>query len=174
MRAQVAGLIAAAVGLQACTHAFIYDRDAPPQIADGELVVPKESGDDRMSIRRIGVATIDQPFSFRPATNEELAELRQGAVPEWVATMRVEVDATGTFLRDWGLAGFGVGASTVLTIFALSGAITPGGDDFAITVPLTMLFAAVAGAEFMLIGMGLGAAFEGHDTDMRFRTYADE
>jgi len=41
-------------------------------------------------------------------------------------------------------------------------------------LPLTILLASLAGTEFMLIGVGLGAGFDAGETDMRYRNFADE
>ena|GEM_PF-6465830 len=169
--------LAVAVGLtamSACTHTYIYGESAPPLLDRGKLVVPKRSGRDTFSIRRIGVNSVDDPFSFRVPTDDELAELRTGSMPEGVASLRVEVDNAGVLWRDWGLTAFGIGASLVLAGVGLAGAVEPAGQEFGLTMPLTILLASLAGAEFMLVGVGLGAGFESGETDMRFRNFVDD
>lgn len=158
-----------------CSHAYLYGRHAPPTLDRGDLVVPTRKGDERFTVKRMGVSGPEAPLSFRVPTADELAEIRAGVVPDSVHTLRIDVDNSGVLWRDWALAGFGVGASTVLLMIGLSGAIEPGGGDgFALTLPFTMLFAAVAGTEFMLFGLGIGAALESGQTDMRYRVLADD
>jgi hypothetical protein len=160
--------------LTGCTHTYIYGKHAPPTFERGELVVQTSSGKDRFTVRRVGVASDDEPFSFRPPTSDEIRALRGGVVPDGVHTMRIEVDNAGVLWRDWGLASFGVGASTVLATVVLTGVVKPDGQSGGLTLPLTLVFAVLVGAEFMLIGLGLGAGMESGETDMRYRAFADD
>ena len=173
-RSTLVANIVATVALAGCTHTYIYGESAPPVLERGKLVVPKRSGNDSYSVRRIGVTSLDDPFNYRAPTDDELAAVRAGTMPEGVASMRIEVDNAGTLWRDWGLAAFGIGASLVFAGVGLSGAVEPGQAEFSLTLPFTILLASLAGTEFMLIGVGLGAGFEAGETDMRYRTFADE
>jgi hypothetical protein len=158
----------------ACTQTYIYGPHAPPTIDDDELVLHKTSGVDRLSIRRMSLTTRDDPFRFRRPTSDEIDEIRSGLMPEGVDSLRIDVDNTAVLWRDWALTGFGIGASTVLLLVGLTGVFEPNTGDFGFTVPLTILFASVLGTEFMLIGVALGAGFEGGDTDMRMRRVDDD
>jgi hypothetical protein len=173
MRRRVLAVLALAV-MNGCSHTYIYGDRVAPTIANGELIVPTRSGDVSYSIRRIGVTGVDDPFSVRAPSAEELASMRAGVVPDGVGSLRIEVDNAGELWSDWGLAGFGIGATLVMAGVGLSGAFEPGSSDTALTVPLTILFASLVGTEFMLIGVGLGVGFDGGNTDMRYRDFADE
>lgn len=178
MKVRSAGAVVSMASLllaTGCSHAYLYGRHAPPTLERGALVVPTTKGDERFSVRRIAVSGPDSPLSYRLPTDDELAEIRAGAVPDGVHTLRIDVDNSAVLWRDYALAGFGVGASTVLLLVGLTGAFEPGNSgDFALTLPFTLLFAAVAGAEFMLFGLGIGAALESGETDMRYRVFADD
>ncbi len=169
--------LAAGLGLllmPACSHTYIYGDTVTPTFERGRLVVSKRSGDETYAIRRIGVTSVDDPFSFRAPTDEELELMRAGEMPPDVGSMHVVVDNAGELWRDWGLAGFGIGATLVMAAVGLSGAFEPNGSDAVLTLPFTILFASLVGTEFMLIGVGLGVGFDGGSTDMRYRAFADD
>lgn len=160
--------------VSACTHTYIYSPRTPPTIEGDSLVVRKSSGVDRLGIRRVIISELHDPFTYRRATSQELADIASGSVPEGIDTLRIEVDTTAVMWRDWALTGFGIGASTVLLLVGLTGSFEPASGEFGLTVPVTLLFASLVGTEFMFIGLGLGAAFESGDTDMRIRHLDDD
>lgn len=157
----------------ACTHTYLFGNERGPTLERGDLVVPKRSGDERLSVRNLTVSTIEYPFSFRPPTPDERELLREGVVPETIHTVRVEVDNGAAIWRDWGLAGFGIGASIVMAALGMTAVIEPNDATGGVSMPMAILFATAVGAEFMFIGVGLGVGLEDSATDMRYRTYAD-
>jgi len=166
--AAVAALLAP--GLGACTHTYIYGGDAAPTFERGRLVVDDDDAErERFTIRRVGVSDVAQPWTFRRPTADELAQLRAGVLPDNLSTVRIDVDNSGQLWRDYGMAGFGIGATTVLALLGLSGLVDPSESGNGLSLPLTFLIASVAGLEFMVIGLGLGVGIESPETDMRFR-----
>ncbi len=157
----------------ACTHTYLFGSERAPEFERGDLVVPKRAGDERVSVRNIVVSTTEFPFSFRSPTPDERQLLREGVVPETIHTVRVEVDNAAAVWRDWGLAGFGIGASIVMAALGMTAVIEPNDARAGVSLPMAILFASAVGAEFMLIGVGLGVGLEDSATDMRYRTYAD-
>ncbi len=158
----------------ACTHTYLFGNERGPELRGGDLVVPQRSGgDERFSVRNITVSTTEYPFSFRPPTPDERVLLDEGRVPETIHTVRVEVDNGAAIWRDYGLAGFGIGASLVMAALGMTAVIEPSGESGGVSMPMAILFASGVGLEFMLIGVGLGVGFEDSATDMRYRTYAE-
>lgn len=166
-RLEVAAALLTALG--GCTHTYIYGGDTPPTFERGRLVVDDEHERERFTVRRVGVSDVDQPWTFRRPTADELAELRAGVVPDSISTVRVDVDNSGLLWRDYGLAGFGIGSSLVLALLGLTGVVDPSDSGSGLSLPLSFLVASVAGLEFMVIGLGLGVGIEGSETDMRLR-----
>ncbi len=143
-----------------CSHTYYFAGSSPPTIRNGELVI--ERFGERPKTRRINdVAVSLVGGGPRLATHDELAAWRRGEARPDVRAIAVEVSTTREVWLDYALPAAGIGMTLVLAIVAPFAGQFAASTDNGLTVPLVFLLAAVAGAEFGLIGAGIGALGEG-------------
>ena len=178
----VVGVAVGLLGTSGCHRGYIYGRDEAPVIEGRQLVIESRESEHvgrverartsstsrTRTIRSISVALDGSPADWEPATLDDTAYLRAGALPPEVQAVKISVDNTETVWGDWALGGFGLGLTTTLGLFAAVAALSPDINRIeTLDLGLTLLISVVIGLEFALIGAALGELFDGQDVDQR-------